>query len=117
MGSTAADNQPQVQIKVMQGEREMANDNKILGQFDLVGIPPAPRGVPQIEVAFDIDADGLLNVVERIRVLVNHNLSSFKVLVAYRKTISKKWSKTPKQMQKLIPNVVKLSTRRMKSIV
>lgn len=60
--STAADNQPQVQIKVMQGEREMANDNKILGQFDLVGIPPAPRGVPQIEVAFDIDADGLLNV-------------------------------------------------------
>merc|ERR1711862_806519 len=60
--STAADNQPQVQIKVMQGEREMANDNKVLGQFDLVGIPPAPRGVPQIEVAFDIDADGLLNV-------------------------------------------------------
>merc|ERR1712039_798284 len=49
-------------IKVMQGEREMANDNKVLGQFDLVGIPPAPRGVPQIEVAFDIDADGLLNV-------------------------------------------------------
>merc|ERR1712194_721014 len=60
--STAADNQPQVQIKVIQGEREMANDNKMLGEFDLVGIPPAPRGVPQIEVAFDIDADGLLNV-------------------------------------------------------
>lgn len=60
--STAADNQPQVQIKVMQGEREMAADNKNLGQFDLVGLPPAPRGVPQIEVAFDIDADGILNV-------------------------------------------------------
>lgn len=60
--STAADNQPQVQIKVMQGEREMAVDNKNLGQFDLVGIPPAPRGVPQIEVSFDIDADGILNV-------------------------------------------------------
>jgi len=60
--STAADNQPQVQIKVMQGEREMAVDNKMLGQFDLVGIPPAPRGVPQIEVSFDIDADGILNV-------------------------------------------------------
>lgn len=60
--STAADNQPQVQIKVLQGEREMATDNKNLGQFDLVGIPPAPRGVPQIEVAFDIDADGILNV-------------------------------------------------------
>merc|ERR1711933_205083 len=60
--STAADNQPQVQIKVMQGEREMAADNKSLGEFDLVGIPPAPRGVPQIEVSFDIDADGILNV-------------------------------------------------------
>jgi len=60
--STAADNQPQVQIKVLQGEREMATDNKNLGQFDLVGIPPAPRGVPQIEVSFDIDADGILNV-------------------------------------------------------
>mmetsp|Transcript_13759 Transcript_13759/g.17999 ORF Transcript_13759/g.17999 Transcript_13759/m.17999 type:complete len:275 (+) Transcript_13759:606-1430(+) len=60
--STAADNQPQVQIKVMQGEREMAADNKGLGEFDLVGIPPAPRGVPQIEVSFDIDADGILNV-------------------------------------------------------
>ena len=60
--STAADNQPQVQIKVIQGEREMAADNKSLGQFDLVGIPPAPRGVPQIEVSFDIDADGILNL-------------------------------------------------------
>lgn len=60
--STAADNQPQVQIKVMQGEREMAADNKMLGEFDLVGLPPAPRGVPQIEVSFDIDADGILNV-------------------------------------------------------
>lgn len=60
--STAADNQPQVQIKVMQGEREMASDNKSLGEFDLVGIPPAPRGVPQIEISFDIDADGILNV-------------------------------------------------------
>merc|ERR1719390_265853 len=60
--STAADNQPQVQIKVMQGEREMAADNKMLGNFDLVGLPPAPRGVPQIEVSFDIDANGVVNV-------------------------------------------------------
>ena len=60
--STAADNQPQVQIKVIQGEREMAADNKNLGQFDLVGLPPAPRGLPQIEVAFEIDADGILNI-------------------------------------------------------
>jgi molecular chaperone DnaK len=60
--STAADNQTQVGIKVFQGEREMAADNKMLGQFDLVGIPPAPRGVPQIEVGFDIDANGMVDV-------------------------------------------------------
>merc|ERR1712117_69884 len=52
----------QVGIKVFQGEREMAADNKLLGQFDLVGLPPAPRGVPQIEVSFDIDANGVVNV-------------------------------------------------------
>jgi len=60
--STAADNQTQVGIKVFQGEREMAADNAMLGQFDLVGIPPAPRGVPQIEVTFDIDANGICHV-------------------------------------------------------
>ncbi|PQA88218.1 molecular chaperone DnaK [Hyphococcus luteus] len=60
--STAEDNQSAVTIRVFQGEREMAADNKMLGQFDLVGIPPAPRGVPQIEVAFDIDANGIVNV-------------------------------------------------------
>ena len=60
--STAADNQPAVTINVLQGEREMAADNKSLGAFDLVGIPPAPRGVPQIEVTFDIDANGIVNV-------------------------------------------------------
>jgi molecular chaperone DnaK len=60
--STATDNQPQVGIKCLQGEREMAADNKLLGQFDLVGIPPAPRGTPQIEVTFDIDANGIVNV-------------------------------------------------------
>ncbi len=60
--STAADNQPAVTIRVAQGERPMFNDNKVLGQFDLVGIPPAPRGIPQIEVTFDIDANGIINV-------------------------------------------------------
>ncbi|HOT29569.1 MAG TPA: molecular chaperone DnaK [Candidatus Ozemobacteraceae bacterium] len=60
--STAADNQPAVTVHVLQGERGMASDNKSLGRFDLVGIPPAPRGVPQIEVTFDIDANGIVNV-------------------------------------------------------
>jgi molecular chaperone DnaK len=60
--STAEDNQNAVTIRVFQGEREMAADNKMLGQFDLVGIPPAPRGVPQVEVTFDIDANGIVNV-------------------------------------------------------
>ncbi|CAB0041720.1 unnamed protein product [Trichogramma brassicae] len=63
--STAADGQTQVEIKVHQGEREMASDNKQLGQFTLVGIPPAPRGVPQIEVTFDIDANGIVHVSAR----------------------------------------------------
>jgi molecular chaperone DnaK len=60
--STAADNQPSVEIHVLQGDREMASDNKSLGKFQLTGIPPAPRGIPQIEVAFKIDANGILNV-------------------------------------------------------
>ncbi len=60
--STAADGQTQVEIRVFQGERELVRDNKLLGQFNLVGIPPAPRGVPQVEVTFDIDADGIVNV-------------------------------------------------------
>jgi molecular chaperone DnaK len=63
--STAEDNQSAVTIRVFQGEREMAADNKLLGQFDLIGIPPAPRGLPQVEVTFDIDANGIVNVAVR----------------------------------------------------
>jgi molecular chaperone DnaK len=63
--STAADNQTSVEIKVFQGERSMASDNKLLGVFQLVGIPPAPRGIPQVEVTFDIDANGILNVTAK----------------------------------------------------
>jgi molecular chaperone DnaK len=63
--TTAADNQPSVEIHVLQGERAMAKDNKTIGRFHLDGIPPAPRGIPQIEVTFDIDANGILNVSAR----------------------------------------------------
>jgi len=63
--STAADNQTEVEIKVLQGDRPMAADNKLLGRFNLVGIPPAPKGVPQIEVMFDIDANGIVDVSAR----------------------------------------------------
>merc|ERR1712203_901492 len=63
--STAADNQTKVGITVLQGEREFAKDNKLLGEFELTGIPPAPRGHPQIEVTFDIDASGIVNVSAR----------------------------------------------------
>ncbi|HEX7885426.1 MAG TPA: molecular chaperone DnaK [Phenylobacterium sp.] len=82
--STADDNQSAVTIRVFQGERPMAQDNKMLGQFDLVGIPPAPRGVPQVEVTFDIDANGIVNVQARdkatskeqsIRIQANGGLS------------------------------------------
>ncbi|MBI3681728.1 MAG: molecular chaperone DnaK [Acidobacteria bacterium] len=69
--STAADNQNSVEIKVYQGERSMARDNRLLGVFQLVGIPPAPRGVPQIEVTFDIDANGILNVTAKDRATNN----------------------------------------------
>ena len=69
--STAADNQTSVEIKVYQGERSMAKDNRLLGVFQLVGIPPAPRGIPQVEVTFDIDANGILNVVAKDRATNN----------------------------------------------
>jgi molecular chaperone DnaK len=65
--STASDNQPSVEIHVLQGERKMSNDNRTLGKFHLMGIPPAPRGLPQIEVTFDIDANGILNVAAKDR--------------------------------------------------
>jgi molecular chaperone DnaK len=82
--STADDNQSAVTIRVFQGERPMAHDNKMLGQFDLVGIPPAPRGIPQVEVTFDIDANGIVHVTAKdkatakeqsIRIQANGGLS------------------------------------------
>merc|ERR1739847_115386 len=86
--STAADNQPAVDIHVLQGERPMASDNKSIGRFQLADIPPAPRGVPQIEVTFDIDANGILNVSakdkatgkeQNIKITASTNLSESEV--------------------------------------
>ena len=96
MFSTAEDNQPSVEVHVLQGEREMASGNKRLGKFQLTGIPPAPRGMPQIEVTFDIDANGILNVSakdlgtgkeQKIEIKAGSGLST--------SPRSSRWSRTP----------------------
>ncbi len=79
--STAGDNQPSVQLHVLQGERPMAKDNRTIGHFNLDGIPPAPRGVPQIEVTFDIDANGILMFLQKIKQQVKHKISVSKLLL------------------------------------
>ena len=79
--STAADNQPAVEIHVLQGERPMAKDNKTIGRFHLDGIPPAPRGVPQIEVTFDIDANGIMKVLQKTNLLVKNNILRLNLLL------------------------------------
>jgi molecular chaperone DnaK len=97
--STAVDNQPLVSVHVLQGEREMAADNKTLGRFELVGIPPAPRGVPQIEVTFDIDANGIVHVgakdlgtgkVQQIRLTASSGLSEEEIQRMVREAESNK---------------------------
>ena len=94
--STAEDNQNAVTIRVFQGEREMAADNKMLGQFDLVGIPPAPRGVPQIEVTFDIDANGIVNVsAPRTRAPARSSRSASRLRAALPTPTSRRWSRKP----------------------
>ena len=92
--STAEDNQNAVTIRVFQGEREMAADNKMLGQFDLVGIPPAPRGVPQIEVTFDIDANGIVNVSAKDKAHRHHH-PGLRRLVG--RATSSAWSRRPRR--------------------
>ena len=94
--STAADSQTSVEIHVLQGEREMARDNRTLGRFHLEGLPPAPRGMPQIEVTFDIDANGILNVSAKDKatgkeqkITITHSLR------ASPRTRSRRWSPTP----------------------
>ncbi len=96
--STADDNQTAVTIRVFQGEREMAQHNKMLGNFDLVGIPPAPRGVPQIEVTFDIDANGIVNVSAKDKATSKEQQIRSRHPVVCRMRKSNRWSRTPKVM-------------------
>lgn len=114
--STAVDNQPAVDIHVLQGERPMAADNKTLGRFQLGNIPPAPRGVPQIEVTFDIDANGIVNVKAKdlgtnkeqsITITSNTNLSDEEI---------DKWLKKLKLIKQLMKNVKKKLILEMKQI-
>ena len=94
--STAEDSQSAVTIRVFQGEREMAADNKMLGQFDLVGIPPAPRGVPQIEVTFDIDANGIVNVSAKDKGTGKEHQIRIQASADCLTPTSRRWSRTPK---------------------
>ena len=89
--STAEDNQPAVSIRVLQGEREMAADNKLLGNFELVGIPPAARGTPQIEVTFDIDVNGIVSVSAKDKGTGKNKKSKFKHQAAFLKKKYKRW--------------------------
>ena len=89
--SPRQDNQTAVTIHVLQGEREMAADNKLLGQFDLVGIPPAPRGVPQIEVTFDIDANGIVTSTPRTSAPARSSRSRSPPPAASPRTRSSRW--------------------------
>ena len=105
--STAADNQPAVDIHVLQGERPMAKDNKTLGRFQLTDIPPAPRGVPQIEVSFDIDKDGIVNVSAKDLGTNKEQKITIKSSSGLSDEELNKWFKMRKPMQKQINSVKK----------
>jgi molecular chaperone DnaK len=113
--STADDNQKAVTIRVSQGEREMAADNKLLGQFDLVGIPPAPRGVPQIEVTFDIDANGIVQVSAKDKGTGKEQQIRSRHRAVCPTPTSRRWSRMPKPMPKptrsAVAKVLKRRTR------
>jgi len=93
--STAADSQPAVDIHVLQGERKMAADNRTLGRFQLTGIPAAPRGVPQIEVTFDINADGILNVTAKDKATNKEQKIEIKASSGWTRARSIGWSTKP----------------------
>merc|ERR1711934_37213 len=105
--STAADGQTQVELKVHQGEREMAKDNKLLGQFQLTGIPPAPRGVPQVEVTFDIDANGIVNVHARDKGTGKEQQIVIQSSGGLSRTKSRTWSERLRPTQRLIRSTEK----------
>ncbi len=107
--STAEDNQNAVTIRVFQGEREMAADNKLLGQFDLVGIPPSPRGMPQIEVTFDIDANGIVSVsAPRTKAPTKNRACAFRRRAVSPMTTSSAWSRKPKSTRAKTNRAVRL---------
>ena len=109
--STASDNQTSVEIKVYQGERSLAKDNRMLGVFQLIGIPPAPRGIPQVEVTFDIDANGILNVTAKDKATNNEQ----KITITSSSGLSKeevdKMARTPKPIRPKITSAKTKSTR------
>ena len=112
--STAEDNQPAVTIKVYQGEREMAADNKLLGEFNLEGIAPAPRGLPQIEVTFDIDANGILHVSAKDKATGKENQITIKANSGLSDATSKEWLPMLKPTRKktaAVPNWLRLATQ------
>ena len=100
--STATDNQPAVDIKVAQGERELFQYNKLLGEFKLDGIAPAPRGVPQIEVTFDIDANGIMHISARDKGTAKKTKSLSSLIVACKNLRSSAWSKKQKKTQNIV---------------
>jgi hypothetical protein len=110
--STAEDNQNAVTIRVFQGEREMAADNKLLGQFDLMGIPPAPCGTPQIEVTFDIDANGIVNVSAKDKGTGKEQRIQIWASGVFRKRISREWSRTRRRTLSRIGSARRLSKPR-----
>ena len=110
--STAEDNQNAVTIRVFQGEREMAADNKMLGQFNLENIPPAPRGMPQIEVTFDIDANGIVSVRPRTKAPAKSRRSRSRRRAACPTKTSRKWSRTPRKTPRPTRNAASWSKRR-----